>query len=315
MIKVTIVLPLYNGSSSIKQCINSVCNQTYPHWELLVINDGSTDDSPHIVEEYAQLDNRIRIVHQKNQGISSTKNNALNLIQTEYFGFIDQDDYLGKEHIEHLVSYAAKFPEAQVISGGYTAVYKDHQNQICPDAVYHKTGIEAPNVPFFRWPLWSKLWRSSFFKSHQLQIPEGLNQQEDVITMIALLPHISRIVFIPTSDYYHTYLGDNTHCRMPNEKEANAIYRQFIRYSGNLWPHFLLLRAYQNDFLHDVYYYIYTRHKSSNERIQALKALPSPLIDVPFRSGVNLTIQLLPLLLKLKLYRLFDICARHLYIK
>ncbi len=88
----SIVVPLYNTADYIGRCIESVINQEYPNWELIIVDDGSTDNSLDVAKSYAQRDNRIKVLHQKNQGVSKARNTALKEIQGELITFIDSDD-------------------------------------------------------------------------------------------------------------------------------------------------------------------------------------------------------------------------------
>lgn len=94
MVKVSVVIPVYNVEGYLEECLDSVINQTLEDIEIICINDGSTDNSLEILEEYAKKDNRIKILNQENQGISATRNNGLKICKGKYICFLDSDDYL-----------------------------------------------------------------------------------------------------------------------------------------------------------------------------------------------------------------------------
>ena len=96
--KVSIIMPVYNAGKYINRAIDSVINQSFQNWELLIINDGSTDDSEHKINEYS--DKRIKYFQQINQGVSSARNQGLRHMNGGYFCFLDADDYLPSGSIE-----------------------------------------------------------------------------------------------------------------------------------------------------------------------------------------------------------------------
>lgn len=93
---VSIIVPVYNAKKTLKRCINSIINQSYKDWELLLVDDGSTDDSSIICDEYAQQDRRIRVFHKQNGGVSSARNVGLDNAIGEWVTFIDSDDWIEK---------------------------------------------------------------------------------------------------------------------------------------------------------------------------------------------------------------------------
>ena len=91
--KISIVVPVYNVEAYVSKCIESIMHQDYENIEIIVVDDGSTDSSSKICEQYARSDNRIRLIHQENQGLSKARNNGIDIAAGEYIGFIDSDDW------------------------------------------------------------------------------------------------------------------------------------------------------------------------------------------------------------------------------
>ncbi len=102
--KVSIVIPVYNVERYLGECLDSIVNQTYKNLQIILVDDGSTDNSGKICDEYAQNDNRITVVHQENQGAGAAKNTGLDLVEGEYLSLIDSDDYIEYDFYEVLVS-------------------------------------------------------------------------------------------------------------------------------------------------------------------------------------------------------------------
>ena len=99
---ITVIIPVYQVENYIKRCIESVISQTYSNLEILLVDDGTLDDSAKICQEYADKDSRITVLHKKNGGLSDARNYALNIMNGEYVTFIDSDDYVTVYYVEHL---------------------------------------------------------------------------------------------------------------------------------------------------------------------------------------------------------------------
>lgn len=101
---VSIIVPVYNTEKYLSTCIDSIINQTYKNLEIIIVDDGSTDSSPKICDEYACRDSRIKVIHKKNGGLSSARNAGLDVITGNYISFIDSDDYIAQTFIENLLN-------------------------------------------------------------------------------------------------------------------------------------------------------------------------------------------------------------------
>ena len=100
MVKVSVIIPIYNVEKYLKNCIESVWNQTYENLEIILVDDGSPDRCPLLCDEYAQMDSRVRVIHKKNGGICSARNAGLKIAKGEYVGFCDNDDLYLPDLIE-----------------------------------------------------------------------------------------------------------------------------------------------------------------------------------------------------------------------
>ena len=111
---ITVIIPIYNVSKYLKNCLESVINQTYKNLEIICINDGSTDNSGKICDEFAKKDSRITVVHQENQGAGAAKNTGLELIEGEYFSIIDSDDYIDCDALR-ILEQTAKDSDSDIV--------------------------------------------------------------------------------------------------------------------------------------------------------------------------------------------------------
>lgn len=100
--KISIIVPVYNAEKTLHRCTNSIINQLYQNWELLLIDDGSTDNSSVICDEYVRKDKRIRVFHKENGGVSSARNVGLDNAEGEWITFIDSDDWVENNYLSNL---------------------------------------------------------------------------------------------------------------------------------------------------------------------------------------------------------------------
>lgn len=153
MMRVSIIVPVYNACKYIGQCINSVLQQSYQDWELLLMDDGSTDGSGRICDEYKRKDNRIIVVHKENSGVSDTRNQGLDLATGKYVIFLDSDDYwCNKCFLEEFV-LCAEMNSLDVVRGEYVEV--DSIGEIIRDSPFYEkrkiyTGEIIDNITFQR---------------------------------------------------------------------------------------------------------------------------------------------------------------------
>ena len=124
---VSIIVPVYNTERFLNRCIDSVLAQTYSDWELLLVDDGSTDSSGSICDEYATQDSRIRVFHKENGGVSSARNLGLDYARGEWITFVDSDDYIAPDMIEKLYE-TQKRNNADITVCGYRWVDKEGKN-------------------------------------------------------------------------------------------------------------------------------------------------------------------------------------------
>ena len=119
---ISVIVPVYNCENVLHYCIDSILNQTYKDFELILVDDGSTDKSGKICDEYADKDSRIRVFHKKNGGVSSARNVGIDNANGEYICFIDSDDYVNEDYLESLIRTKNKYPESGNIWCCFTTV-------------------------------------------------------------------------------------------------------------------------------------------------------------------------------------------------
>ena len=118
---ISIIIPVYNAQKHIAKCIDSILEQDFTDFELLLLNDGSKDDSLSILNYYAAIDERVKVVDKENEGVAKTRNKGITLAQGEYIMFVDNDDYINKDYCSTFYSEVSKV-YADIVVGGYQRV-------------------------------------------------------------------------------------------------------------------------------------------------------------------------------------------------
>ena len=131
---VSIITPLYNSERFVGQTIESVIAQTYPHWEMIIVNDGSTDKGADIVRSYAEKDKRIRLLEQPNSGCASARNHGLREAKGRYYCFLDSDDHWDPEFLEEQLRFMAQ-KRAAIVTCSVRRVDENGKAILCPQIV------------------------------------------------------------------------------------------------------------------------------------------------------------------------------------
>lgn len=124
---ISVIVPVYNVENYIARCIDSILAQTYPDLEVLLVDDGSTDLSGALCDQFAQKDARVRVIHKENGGLSDARNTGMRQAVGKYFAFVDSDDYIAKDYIDYLYGMIEKY-HAQIAVCGYQKVYSSDKN-------------------------------------------------------------------------------------------------------------------------------------------------------------------------------------------
>lgn len=139
---VSVIVPVYNVENYLDRCVESLVSQTLKDIEIILIDDGSTDNSPALCDDWAQRDSRIRVVHKENGGPSEARNLGVALAQSEWIGFVDSDDYVTTEMYQVLYE-AVMRNDADIATCGTYSVYNDHVVLSSETGSYTLTGVEA----------------------------------------------------------------------------------------------------------------------------------------------------------------------------
>ena len=205
MIKISVIIPVYNCSQYLRDCLDSVLQQSFCDYELLIIDDGSEDDSGKICDEYAQTDSRIRVFHQRNRGVSVARNVALDNVKGEWITFIDADDILLPEALRKLYE-TVSWNDTDIVLGG-SNVYVN--GKIFPYHTYNSFSSTCviDNMPHPA--LWAYMIRSAIIKNNNIRFIPGLAYSEDAIFLAEVAVKSKSIVHISDILYPYLYMRKN----------------------------------------------------------------------------------------------------------
>ena len=283
---VSIIVPVYNTDYYLAACIQSVLAQTIESWELLLIDDGSTDGSGAICDEYASKDYRIKVIHKNNEGVSMARNAGLAAASGEYIGFVDSDDTIKPEMYERMY-HAAKANNAEIVMCDAVTVFSDSCEE--PDTIKHLPGSCILNRSDFTPQLlkelagssWRCIYSRALIQRHSSQFPVALKFSEDRVFNIYNMGYANRLVYIK-EPFYNRLLWDGSAVNRFHAdyfeavKKAAAAIEEAIKVAWN--DNYNYQDAYKEQFIGGAIsaicnYYYKTSTLSRKERREAVKNL------------------------------------------
>lgn len=198
---ITVIIPIYNVEQYLRRCVDSVLAQTYKNLEIYLVDDGSPDNCGKICDEYASKDNRIKVIHKKNGGLSDARNAALDVCMGEYISFIDSDDYVSEDFIESLYLAIKRFDTKLSICGinKFSEPENSHVDYCPADEESCVSGSEMYET-VWRPSACNKMYHRSIFES--LRYPFG-KLYEDLFIYHDVLAQVDRIAFTGKNSYYY----------------------------------------------------------------------------------------------------------------
>lgn len=195
--KISIIIPAYNIAPYLPRCLDSVLSQTYTNLEVIVVDDGSTDNTKEIIEKYAEKDSRIVPIYKENTGVSDTRNKGLDIATGDYIGFVDGDDYIEENMYELLINNAIKY-NADIAHCGYRLKFPKNEYY------FYNTGkiveqdkqqgvIHLLEGKFIEPGIWNKLFRRDVVKD--IRMKKELKNNEDLLFNIMAFAKSEKSVF------------------------------------------------------------------------------------------------------------------------
>jgi len=224
---ISIIVPIYNSEQYLVRCIESVLKQTYQDFELLLIDDGSTDSSFSICRRYAVLDTRVRIFRLSNGGVSRARNYGLSKVVGDWITFLDSDDWLSNDYLEVLQENANRetlnIVQAYVTSLDVVQAWPIKFDCGCFNWSENST---IDNVLVYGTP-WGKLYNKQIILSNKIQFDESVSNHEDHLFYFTYLLHVERIHIFNRGCYYYRISRESSLSRkMPDYRALLYVYKR-----------------------------------------------------------------------------------------
>lgn len=188
---VSVVIPVYNVERFLRECVDSVLNQTMQDFEIILVDDGATDSSGAICDEYGRQDPRIRVIHQENGGLSAARNTGLDAASGEYVYFLDSDDYIEPYSLEHLQNMADEKQADVVFFDAYVfftdcepdpKVYQYHRSKEYSTKPGRQMLLELLDTDEYRTAVPLMLFRRDYMLKHNFRFREGILHEDELFT-------------------------------------------------------------------------------------------------------------------------------------
>lgn len=226
--KISVIIPAYNAEKYLEKCLDSIFNQTFKDFEVILVNDGSTDNTRRIAERYAAEHTNMILLNQENGGISTARNKGLEQCQGEYITFSDSDDYADSDWLEHFVNATTSNGNCDFVIEGLIVDYNGKKNRVdfCEEKYENEKIIDAylmlknRNIEGF---LFNKLYKKSVIEENHIRFEYTL--KEDLLFNLKYLYHTSSMVTIPSACYHYVQHGSQSliHRRYPADYMKGLI--------------------------------------------------------------------------------------------
>ena len=245
-IKFSIIIPIFNAEKNLKRTVESVLNQTYKNFELILINDGSKDKSKEICEEYAKKDSRIKFINKENEGVSQTRNLGIEKAIYKYICFLDSDDYIENNMLEEYVNIINNHNDIQLINSGFFSEVYDEKNPqidiINYNEKYYSSIKEIKKDFVILWDkhllynIWNKVYRKDIIQENNIKFPD-YNWGEDIDFNRNYLLHINNMYNTKKAFYHYIrssesaitgrYIPNLYDIRLRENEEFKEYFRRF----------------------------------------------------------------------------------------
>jgi glycosyltransferase involved in cell wall biosynthesis len=236
--KISIIVPVYNAEKYLRQCLDSIINQTLKEVQVIIINDGSTDNSKQIILDYVNKDSRILFIDSTNEGVSDARNKGMEKATGKYVGFVDADDYIEAGMYQRLFEVAEETGASLAICN--SMIVADHveskkrlalknENVVTSD----KAGLVLDFLAFkYDYANWNKIYALEIIKKYRLKFHENLAIWEDLLFNLQFIAYVKRMVTLDESLYYYRIHNASvmSGSKLFVSNEYNLFYRSYVAF-------------------------------------------------------------------------------------
>lgn len=238
--KISIIVPVYNAEKYLYQCLNSVITQTFTNWECILVDDGSSDNSGAICDEYVAKDDRFRVYHKENEGVSMARNHGIEEARGKWLYFSDADDTLERSALSDL--FGSVTHAVDMVMGGYTICSEDGTIITFVDRSIRRTlsnmesiqeMYSATDFPYQGY-LWCKLFKSSIIKVNNLRFDVDIHFNEDRLFVVRYLCNCNQSISYFTKSVYN-YIKRDSGAMASLEKSYNPKFASDMLAFGRMY--------------------------------------------------------------------------------
>lgn len=321
MPEVSIIVPVYNAEKYLNRCIDSLLNQTFTDFEILLVDDGSTDNSYNICSEYEKLDNRVKVIQLNHCGVARIRNQAMKIAEGKYLMFCDSDDYVEDTWIETLYNAIIEYPDSLVLSG-YNEINlvtnkskKLALNDINKPTFYplDESYLFIKNVLIYT--VWNKIFLRSTIINNNLTHDTIVREGSDVLFVMKYIKYCQNILYLPSFTYNYLYNGTPTIIRSFDAHRYNSLGKIYLSFLDIVDKKDIpeLSNKYFDRFI-DCISYVHDERNTESKRLK-IKYSNFILRDKAFRTALKNTKKgyiswKLKFIFFLKNYRIFNLYTR-----
>ena len=309
--KISVIVPVYNVEQYLERCVDSIINQTYTNLEIILVNDGSTDNSGKLCDELAKKDERIRVIHKENGGLSDARNRGIDESESDLVGFIDSDDYIDSDMYEVLLKNLNNTDADLSMCALYDVYNNTPEAQVTNKETWELSSEQAIKMvmeaKILSVTAVNKLYRKSLFKDLKFEVGKIA---EDAFIMIKLLDKCEKIVATNEKKYYYVHRENSITTQKFSTKFLNVI-EAYEQNSNIILEKYPKLKDVAQTRMNWAYFYVldrlllddnYNDKELENKLISYLKNHRKDILNDPlFTKGRK--IGFIALLLSRNLYR------------
>lgn len=238
---ISVIIPVYNAQTDLAACVASIQRQTYPHLEIILVDDGSTDTSGRLCDKIAASDSRVKVIHQANCGVSATRNKGIAAATKEYISFVDSDDYLEPDMYQRMIAISSE-KQLDILACGYfitetpreTKYHAEYQEVSPRDALTECITDDTGSA--FCGAVWNKLFRSSTMKQYLSFQPKYI-MGEDMLVTIQCLTQACKIGVLNRPLYHYVQrTGSIVNSYRANKASSVSAHKDMISLVSKDYP-------------------------------------------------------------------------------
>ncbi|MCD7751789.1 MAG: glycosyltransferase [Lachnospiraceae bacterium] len=248
---VSIIVPIYNAEKTLTRCVESVLRQAYRDFELILVNDGSSDSSAEICDSFAKDDSRVRVIHKENTGVSDTRNQGIAAARGTYVQFIDSDDWIAPDAVGLFVRTMEENDCDMVITDFYR-VNGERVSQkgaidtdgLMDRAAFAQYMMQKPS-DFYYGVLWNKLFKRSILVEHEMKMDTSISWCEDFIFNLEYILYVNKIYALKVPIYYYVKTKGSLVSQGMSMKKTIQMKRMVFAYYNNFYKEVLSEEDYE----------------------------------------------------------------------